>query len=265
LKSQTNRNKVAIVAPAIKTFFWKEFYDNLTKNDCKFEIIFVGHQTPNFTLPDNFHFIYSDKSPTHCASIAYSKAYETDCHYIQNVADDCLYQNNHFDKLIAAYEEQRRHDGDFLVCGPQSYNGNVKNVMALFPDIDHRDVQSRKNACIRAGGTEKHLGCRSEGPLLPTGNFSTIETSKKIGDIDLNFKALYWDCDLVMKLHSMNGKVAIFDSNKVSSVIERHNSMSRLYRMFGQLDYNYLVSKWDVRSTDGKTWNVTEKNLEGLT
>tara|TARA_R100000664_G_C2760058_1_gene150675 strand:- start:10917 stop:11705 length:789 start_codon:yes stop_codon:yes gene_type:complete len=260
------RDKVFLVAPAIKTKFWKEFYRNVMNNDCEIELIFVGHHRPNFKLPPNFHYIYSEKSPVVCAEIAYNKAYEIgkDTDFIQNTADDCLYSKNHFDKLISAYREEEAilDPGTPILCGPASYNGDVKNLMALFAAADCTnpvDKRRRVEACIRAGGTEKDLGCSLEGPSLPTGNFSTILTSKQLGGINTTFEALYWDCDQAMVCHSLGGKVVIFEKDRVEPVVERRNSHSFLYSRFGIKDFEHLNNLWDVRSYDGKNWNVKRK------
>jgi len=259
-------NKVILVAPAIKTNFWKQFYRNVTDNQCEIEIIFVGHKKPNFHLPDNFHYIYSTESPTVCAKIAYDKAYEIgdDKDFIQNTADDCLYSKNHFDKMIAAYQQEKEKypPNTPIMCGPASYTNGVKNLMALFAAANTTnpvDMKRRKEACLRAGGTEKDLGCPLEGPALPTGNFSTILTSKKLGGINTSFSAIYWDCDQAMICHSIEGKVIIFDKERVEPVIERKDSNSRLYGIHGKKDFELLINSWDVKSYDGKQWTVKRK------
>ena len=258
------KDKVILVAPAIKIGFWKEFYMNVMKNDCDIELIFVGHEKPNFKLPNNFHYIYSSENPTICAEMAYSRAYEIGGDYIQNTADDCVYSENHFDIILKAIKEEEEKYGkdELILCGPASYNGEVINLMALFAAADCTnpvDKHRRKLACIRAGGSEKDLGCPLEGPALPTGNFSSVETSKKLGGIDTRFRALYWDCDQAMRCHAKNGKVIIYNKEKVQPVVERKNSYSTLWSKFGRQDYELLVSSWDVRSHDGKTWTVKRK------
>ncbi|HAI42364.1 MAG TPA: hypothetical protein DCM40_31760, partial [Maribacter sp.] len=90
------------------------------------------------------------------------------------------------------------------------------NLMALFAAADCKhpvDISRRQEACRRAGGTEKDLGCLLEGPALPTGNFSTIATSKLLGGINTSYEAIYWDCDQAMVCHSLGGKVIIFESD----------------------------------------------------
>ena len=261
------KNKVFLVAPAIKTQFWKEFYKNVMQNDCKIQIIFVGHEWPNFRLPSNFHYLYSNSSPVECAKLAYEKAYELadDDDFIQNTADDCLYSKNHFDDLIVAYKKQELIYPDTpILCGPTSYDGDTANLMALFAAVDCTDpvhIARRKEACERAGGTEDDLGCGLEGPALPTGNFSTIKTSKLLGDINTLYQAIYWDCDLAMMCHSLGGKVVIFDKEEVKPVIERQKSNSTLYSRFGSKDFSLLNNLWDVRSHDGKTWTVKRKEI----
>tara|TARA_S200000501_G_scaffold326705_1_gene325427 strand:- start:665 stop:1462 length:798 start_codon:yes stop_codon:yes gene_type:complete len=258
------RDKVFLVGPAIKTEFWLEFYQSASNSkNCDIEIIFVGHNLPDFNLPENFHFIYSNKTPTECAILAYEKAYRLgkESDFVQNTADDVLYSENHFDRLISAYREQEEKYGkeELIMCGPASYNGDEQNIMALFPHAEHWDQRTRDAAIQRAGGTEKDLGSRLEGPSLPTGNFSTIKTSKALGGINTTFQALYWDCDQAMVCHSMGGKVVIFGKEKVEAVKERKYSKSRLYSIHGHRDYDHLCSIWDVRSHDGETWTVIRK------
>ena len=259
-----SKEKIFLIGPGIKTEFWLEFYDNVTKtNECEIDIILVGHRRPDFDLPDNFKFVYSSESPTVCAQIAYEKAYELakETDYIQNTPDDVLYSENHFDKIIKAYktEEEKDPENDLLMVGPASYNGDERNVMALFTSADHWDQKNRNAAIQRAGGTEEDLGSKLEGPCLLVGNFSTVKTSKALGGINASFDALYWDCDQVLICHSMGGRVVVFEKDQVEPVVERHQSNSRLYAIHGQQDYNRLCNLWDIRSHDGKTWSVTRK------
>ena len=263
------KNKVFLVAPAIKTEFWKEFYLNVSQNKCEIEIIFVGHEKPNFKLPPNFHYIYSDESAPVCAKIAYEKAYElgSDDDFLQNTADDCLYAKNHFDRMIESYikEESKLDQGTPLMCSPASYTNGVKNLMALFADAQTThpvDIRRRREACERAGGTEEDLGCPLEGPALPTGNFSRISTAKKAGEIDTSYSGIYWDCDHAMSCHSIGGRVIIFEKEEASPVNERKNSNSRLYSIFGHKDFKKLCDSWDVRSHDGETWTITKVKNE---
>ena len=83
-------NKTVIVAPAIKTEFWKSVYKDFCRSKVPFHMVFVGHVKPDFTLPDNFTHIYCELSAAECAEIAYRYAYKhiNDAKYIINIADD---------------------------------------------------------------------------------------------------------------------------------------------------------------------------------
>ena len=65
-----SKNKTIIIAPAIKTKFWKQIYKTLSKGKSDFHLIFVGHVKPSFKLPPNFTYIYCDLPAAACVEIA---------------------------------------------------------------------------------------------------------------------------------------------------------------------------------------------------
>lgn len=82
---------------------WQWLYDTLSMNKTRFEIIFVGNAEPNFTLPDNFHFIYSNVKPVQCEYIASAMC---SGEVMQEFADDCHLIPFGIDMLYEEYKKQ---------------------------------------------------------------------------------------------------------------------------------------------------------------
>ena len=70
---------VSIFGPSRRIHLWLDFYEKLNQNDVPFEIVFAGPNNPNFELPYNFKYIYSEVKPAQCANIAYLNIYWTIC------------------------------------------------------------------------------------------------------------------------------------------------------------------------------------------
>ena len=245
-------NKTAVVAPAIKIKFWKNIYKNFCKSRVPFHFVFVGHIKPDFKLPDNFTFIYCELGAAECAEIAYRYVYRNlqDCKYIINVADDAIVQELFLDKLISFYNNKTKElNNDFIIVGPM-FNGyfDEENLMAFYDG----------------------------GPILLGPMLTTIENSKKIGGIDRQFKAIYWDCDRHLRAHSMGASVLFASTLEVPPVKEGEwNPTGGLWNKFSGHDHTLLKQLWtyedfgdtalfcsDMRKINGRPTNlITQKNI----
>lgn len=65
-----NNVAISLFGPSIRPELWMRLYRSLSSNAVPFEIIFVGNRLPDFSLPNNIHFIYSEVKPAQCAEIA---------------------------------------------------------------------------------------------------------------------------------------------------------------------------------------------------
>ena len=222
-------NKTVVIAPAIKTKFWKQLYKTFCKSKIPFHIVFVGHTKPNFKLPENFTFIHCELGPAEASEIAYRYAYKhvPDAKYIMNMADDSILSEFYLDKMISFYNKKSKElDTDFLIVGSM-FNGyfNEENLMAFY----------------------------NGGPVLLGQMLTTVENSKKIGGIDKRFKAIYWDCDRHLRAHEMGAAVLWAPRDEVPPSKEgEHSATGGLYNKFGNEDHNFLKKIWKVEEGGDK-------------
>tara|TARA_R100000152_G_C6782275_1_gene219471 strand:+ start:5517 stop:6323 length:807 start_codon:yes stop_codon:yes gene_type:complete len=216
-------NKTVIVAPAIKTKFWKSVYKDFCRSKVPFHMVFVGHVKPDFTLPDNFTHIYCELSAAECAEIAYRYAYKhiNDAKYIINIADDVRFPEYFLDKLIDFYNQKiEEHNNDFLLVSPMA-NGyyDEENLMAFY----------------------------NGGPVLLGNMLTTIENSKKIGGIDKRFKAIYWDCDRHLRAHMTGANVIFASADELPPAKEiEYINAGGLWKTFSSVDMGLLKDLWEV-------------------
>jgi len=151
---------VSVIASAIKTQYWAEFYAMLcAKNSIPFEIVFVGDVRPNFNLPENFIYIYNEASPIQC--------YETACRnakgeFVWTLPDDLIIQPGTLDIL---YQYIKRLWNEKAILSPR-YSGStdspaMDNLFCF--DIDYRfppivvNMFMRKKVWQELGGFDKRF------------------------------------------------------------------------------------------------------------
>lgn len=99
---------ISLIASAARPQFWMRLYNSLLVNKISFEIVFVGPNAPNFTLPENFRFYLSNCKPAQCYQ---SATFEAEGEVIGWMADDCDYNEpkmkcpNALDLIWAKYNE----------------------------------------------------------------------------------------------------------------------------------------------------------------
>lgn len=215
---------IAIVASAIKINYWKSVYEMLSKNNTDFHIVFVGHVNPIWKIPDNFTYIYSDKSPSACLEIAYRYAYKNlNSQYIMNIADDLIFKEGYLDYLIQKHKElSQDFPNRLLEIGSISEheNGRKHNLRTWF--------------------------LRGHNPALVIGGMCTTEDSKKIGGIDKIFKRIYCDVDRTLRLYEMGGMVVpLYDD---TFVVERLNNHGLLKQ--SKDDKLLIKNIWDIQEME---------------
>jgi hypothetical protein len=219
------KNKVIIVAPAIKVHFWKDLYIKLSKNKSPFHIVFVGHVAPNFKLPNNFTYIFCDLNAATCAEIAYRYAYKhiIDAEFIVNISDDLNVADTFLDELVSFYKQQAKiQETDLLMVGP---------------------------ICLMQTGEENLMATHFGGPSLLAPALTTIENSKKIGGIDKNFLGVYWDCDRHLRVHEAGGKI-IFGSIEEIAPVSEIEQNAGLYMKYKGNDRVFLDKIWSFEEGD---------------
>ena len=216
-------NKTVIVAPAIKTKFWKDLYKSFCKSKVPFHFVFVGHIKPDFSLPENFTYIFCELGAAECVEIAYRYTYKnlTDTKYIINIADDIKVPEYFLDNLILFYKKQSlEHNNDFLIVSPIS-NGyfDEENLMAFYEG----------------------------GPVLLGPALTTVENSKKIGGLDRRFKAIYWDCDRHLRAHQAGASVLFANCNELPPPKEiEYTPTGGLWNKYYKIDFTFLKDLWET-------------------
>ena len=234
-------DKVAVVAPAIKTHHWQRLYKEFCRAKTPFHFVFVGHVHPGFELPDNFTYIDCDLGAAECAEIAYRYVYRNikDAKYIINIADDISVPEYFLDKLNKFYCDQLlKHNNEFLFVS-SLINGywNEENLMSLY----------------------------NGGPTLLGPTYTTIENSKKLGGIDSRFKAIYWDCDRHLRAHMLGGAVIYATPQEVPTGKElEYTPTGGLWNTFSKHDKGLLDSMWEVvEGTGPQIFCSSMNNING--
>lgn len=199
---------ITLFASANRPELWPRLYNSLLCNDIPFELVFVGNKLSGFTLPDNFHFIYSEVKPSQC--------YEIACRYscgefIMGITDDLVFSEHALDIL---YREYVNINNDRVIVSPRfSYGEN--NVF----------------------GDEK---CRvwvgdDKTPLLPVAGLMKKQFWEHLGGIDQRFVALTWDIDIVCRAYEMGGSVIYCDQALVTELHIKKGDYRSLYHEVGKL------------------------------
>ena len=163
---------ISVIASAIRPHLWQELYNSLNNSsETSFEIVFVGNAKPEFDLPSNFHYIYSETKPSQCFEIA---ARNTNGEYLLVVGDDLLFSKKFLDILLANYLQYNDKKYVFapLLCrGWKPKKGNI-----YFKKKDKKT------------------------PEVGMVTFIHRDTWFEFGGIDRNFTGSYWDHDMKARI-----------------------------------------------------------------
>ena len=215
---------VSVVATAYRPQNWLNVYNSLNYNKAvDVDFIFVGPNTPKFSLPENFKFIKSNVKPAQCLEIAYRNSTSD---YTINVPDDCVFKEIYpLDKL---YKKYRSYKTDKIIVSPiYQMDNKLMDPKSLVLDLD--DPSS---------------------PAMPVGSFMSRKLYNELGGIDKNFVAVMYDLDVALRVYSIGGKVV--HSNEVT-IHEDHLGASAggsLCLDYHSVDKNYLNSIW-IKNADG--------------
>ena len=207
---------ISLYGPSIRPQEWLEYYERVGVNDVNFEIVFVGPNGIDHTLPDNFKFVQSNVKPTQCVEIAYRN---TTGNLVMPVADDHFFMEEHpLDHLCNMYDSYN-NDKLLLSCR-YMINGNDRIRDHLF---DVKDPNS---------------------PVMPIQSVMKRELCQKIGGVDRNFIAVMWDLDIAMRLYAIGGTVIISDI--YTNEIKGKSAGSFLCGEFWVEDRGLLEALWIV-------------------
>lgn len=204
--------KISVFGPAIRTNRWLSLYENIHNNNkVELEIVFCGNVKPDFSLPKNFNYIYSEVKPAQCAQIALNN---TKSNLLTLVGDDCVYSKNFFDNLYEAHLK----DSDNIYGGAFMRNNKVysKENYMLLSDI-------------------------SESPFFPFSPLLNKDEVMSLGGIDKNFIAVMWHEDLLMRLITKYNKKCKILENSICYE-ETISSLSFFKRVYNKY-FDKMISK----------------------
>ena len=204
----------SLIAAAHRTKDWMSFYNSI-KTNLPFEVIFVGEKTPDFTLPDNFKYIYSTVKPTQCAEIAVR---QSQGELISWTADDAEYESYALDKGYDLYKKENNYKCmvSFLII-EQDMSGKL---------WDKTDV----HYCA---------GLKA----IPFG-FISKQFIDEIGGYDINFIAGQCENDMVLRGYAVGGYVKIVDAKLFN--METKHSGERRFEPSRAYEQKLLKDLWTI-------------------
>ena len=204
----------SIIATAVRVGIWEEYYNSIV-NDTSFpfEIVFVGDKRPDFQLPSNFRYIYSEVKPVQCLEIAARAAKGT---YLFDATDDLTFSPRFFDHLVK-----------------NALRINDKNVI-LIPSLARHGIV--KKGSFRIKKHDKYT------PKVGMLSFTKRETWYDLGGLDRNFISVWHNHDLKLRLVERGGTI-VHVPKAITEEIDT-NSPILLRNVSGTEDKAFLLSCW---------------------
>ena len=181
---------ISLFGSMIHPEFWMRLYNSLSSNKVPFELIFVGNKIPNFKLPENCHFIYSETKPAQCYEIGSRYAVGD---LIMHTGDDCVFSERALDNIYEIFRNLN-DDKAMVSCG-YILGGNDLSVEQGYYWTDDNN-----------------------SPRMPFGALMKREMWKKLGGIDNRFIAQYWDLDIAMRMYEIGGRLVFAENAWVEEV-----------------------------------------------
>lgn len=185
--------QVSIYGTCNRPHLWQWFYDNLAMNKVNFEIIFVGNVEPAFTLPDNFHFVYSNTKPTQCLHIGVSLCTGE---ILIGISDDVHFSPYFLDTVYELYKKQNNYKS---MIGPKFFG----TLEPKTPEELQKMADSTPNDT-----KDLHLIYNdfSSMPLMAGGAMSN-QLFKEVGGYDRRFVWGFSDLDIQIRATLAGAKI----------------------------------------------------------
>ncbi len=218
-----NKPTISLFGPGIRTDRWMGLYESIATSKVDFDLTMIGHVKPQFTLPDNFHYIYSLVKPAQCAEIGFRYSSGD---LVLPVADDEILSNGALDSVYKTYME-------------------LNNPLAM---VSFRFVLQGEDLTSHTFSANRYDVKDPDSPIVPLCPLMSRDLWKKIGGIDRRFIALYWDLDLAMRVHEIGGTVVISQDASIEEVGKCVlGGEHKLYDIYGPpYDRHILDSFWKI-------------------
>jgi len=217
----------SVIASAHRVKDWMTFYNSIRTN-LSFEVIFVGEKKPDFPLPENFTYIYSEVKPTQCAEIALRRSRGT---LITWSADDAEYEAFALDK---AYDLYKKEDNYKCMIG----------FRIIEQDLDGR-LYDKTDIHFCVGLKAAPFGIVSK------------QLIDEVGGFDINFIAGQCENDLVLRGYEIGGYMKTVDA-KLFNMETKHEG-ERRFEPSRAYEQQLLKDLW---TKDGKYTGKRAKPLE---
>lgn len=206
---------VSIICSAVRPKNWMSLYKSCYPASLvDLEFVFVGPNTPEYALPDNFLFINSNVKPSQCIEIA-SRNIRGD--FILIVADDCIFKGKK--PIDALYKKFLTYKDDKII---------VSSIYVM----DGKIIQP-----------ETLLKNDLSAPKIPIAALMKSSIYRQLGGLDKNFIAVMADLDLYFRFYSIGGEVVFSDIQLSEDRIVASAGIS-LCIDYHDKDKNYLLSAW---------------------
>lgn len=198
--------KISLCAAAARPQFWQRLYNSLQGNTVPFELIFVGPNKPDFELPSNFKYVYSNVKPAQAYAAAFGLASgELGCW----MADDCVYDDpistcpNALDIVWDRYQEmQNRYDDN-------------KTILSQCTLEDYGMRWSRERA-VAFWRSHRFFNGNLSTPVMAPIGFINVEFFRQLGGYDKNFVCGQSENDIVMRTCEVGGRVELVPDSVIA-------------------------------------------------
>lgn len=205
---------ISLFSSAVRPKLWMRFYNSLSSNTVPFEVIFVGNKIPEFKLPENCHFIYSEVKPVQCLEIG--SRYATG-DLIMNFADDCVFSEHALDNLYKEFNE---------------LNDN-KVILSCRYVLFGEDIAEKEGY---------YWFDEPKSPIMPLSGLMKKEMWKKLGGIDKRFIAQFWDLDIAMRMYEIGGRVILSKNVWAEEIFQWKRFCEKRPRIFEKSEIYRLSS-----------------------
>ena len=171
---------LSLYGTAVRTYVWNDIYGQFEREGINFELIFVGPQSPDFALPENFKYIKTTVKPSQCVEIARKQCTGR---YVLYTTDDLIFPPGTLKGMIAYLDA---HPSEKLAVSPMYRDYGEPFSYEYY----QRFNPSNPNSVIVG------VCC-----------MMSRELSDEIGGIDRNFVSLAWDLDRLIRLYQLGGRL----------------------------------------------------------
>ncbi len=221
---------VSVVISSIRPEFWMRLYNSLLNNKVPFEIVVAGPSSPKFDLPNNIRYIKTNVKPAQCFHCG---VLSSQGEYILHTADDYVFSEGAIDKL---YKKFKNCDNEIKF--------STGKISTNFLNKKRKNIKTKSFMSTHFFGkfsgkyVENNLYC----PILPNGSGAFYHKSiyDKLGGVDRNFIAAYFDLDFVMRIYEAGG-ISLFCEDVIFTEMK---GKSKLPASCSRMDALFFTSLW---------------------